>query len=325
MVWQRRLLTFALLSLLAAGCGPARRPTAASVKIAMGYVPNVQFAPMYVALEKGYFADENLTVELDYGWETDILSLLGAGQLRFAIASGEEIVLARARGVPVVYVFDWYNRFPVSVVSLADKGITRPEQLIGKTVGIPAMFGSSYVGWRALLHETGISEEQVTLVTIGYTQATALTSGQVDAALCFYMNEPVQLTREGYRLNQILVADYVDLPAAGIITNDETVADDPELVSRVVRAFSRGLRYTLDNPDDAFEIAKRAVPEIAGNADTQRAVLDASIELWRTDDVGLSDAETWRSAASFMLEAGLIDNQVDVDSLYTNRFVPAVK
>lgn len=322
MVTARRFLLLVATLAVVAGCSASPQPAPATVKIAMGYIPNVQFAPMYVAIEKGYFAAENLTVALDYGWETDIVSLVGAGELQFAIASGEQIILARSRGLPVVYVFDWYNRFPVSVVSLADKGITKPQDLVGKTVGIPATFGSSYIGWRALLYKAGIPEEQVSLQTIGYTQVAALTSNQVDAALCFYMNEPVQLTQAGFKLNQILVADYADLPAPGIITNDDTIKSRPDLVQRVVRAFWRGLKYTLEHPDEAFASAEKAVPEIANSRETQRAVLAASTELWRTNEVGFSSESAWRDSVQFMLEAGLIDKEVSVEALFTNRFVP---
>ncbi|MGQ9552724.1 MAG: ABC transporter substrate-binding protein [Anaerolineae bacterium] len=322
MVTARRFLLLVATLAVVAGCSASPQPAPATVKIAMGYIPNVQFAPMYVAIEKGYFAAENLTVALDYGWETDIVSLVGAGELQFAIASGEQIILARSRGLPVVYVFDWYNRFPVSVVSLVEKGITKPQDLVGKTVGIPATFGSSYIGWRALLYKAGISEEQVSLQTIGYTQVAALTSNQVDAALCFYMNEPVQLTQAGFKLNQILVADYADLPAPGIITNDDTIKSHPDLVQRVVRAFWRGLKYTLEHPDEAFASAEKAVPEIANSRETQRAVLAASTELWRTNEVGFSSESAWRDSVQFMLEAGLIDKEVNVEALFTNRFVP---
>lgn len=334
MLTLKRTLPALLLIALVVGCAPMATPVAAptdtpvapaTVKIAMGFIPNVQFTPVYVALEQGYFADENITVELDYGWETDILSLVGTGQLRFAIASGEQVILARSGGLPVVYVFDWYNRFPVSVVSLAESGIEGPEDLVGKTVGTPAMFGSSYIGWRALLHATGIPEEQVTLQTIGYTQVAALTSGQVDAAICFYMNEPVQLEQSGVAVDQILIADYLDMPAAGLITNEATIAGEPELVERVVRAFARGLSYTLENPDEAFAMAERAVPEIGETAEVQRAVLQAAIELWQTDEVGVASEAAWQEAAEFMFAAGLIDTEVDAASAFTNRFVPQVE
>ncbi|NPV09424.1 MAG: ABC transporter substrate-binding protein [Anaerolineae bacterium] len=335
---MRRLAVALLLGLAAlvlmGGCVPSTQsaPVPVSeeaevqeerVKIAMGFIPNVQFTPMYVALEKGYFSEEKLVVELDYGMEADIIGLLGAGELQFAIGSGDQVILARSRGVPVVYVYDWYNRFPVSVVSLKEKGIEKPEDLRGKTIGISHLHGASYVGWRALAEAAGLAETDVTLVAIGYTQVAALTSGQVDAAVCYYMNEPVQLEQSGVEVNQILVADYAaSLPSNGILTNEATIAERPDLVERLLRAFDRGLRYTLDHPDEAFAIAERAVPEISGNREIQRAVLDAALELWRTDEPGISDQQSWDEASAIMLRAGLIDSPVESAQACTNRFVP---
>jgi NitT/TauT family transport system substrate-binding protein len=66
-------------------------PTVTPITVAMGFIPNVQFAPFYVAVEKGYFTDENLEINFDYGWETDLLKLVGTGELRFAVASGDQV------------------------------------------------------------------------------------------------------------------------------------------------------------------------------------------------------------------------------------------
>lgn len=320
----RLLLVLAVATALVACTGAtAPSPTESEpVKIAMGFIPNVQFTPMYVALDKGYFADEGLELELDYGMEADILGLLGAGQLQFAIGSGDQVVLARSAGLPVVYVYDWYNRFPVSVVSLAADGIESAADLKGKTVGVSHLAGASYIGWRALAEAAGLDDTDVSLQAIGYTQVAALTSGQVDAAVCYYMNEPVQLEVSGEKVNQILVDDFVPLPSNGIITNEATISDNPELIRRLLRAFDRGLRYTLDNPDEAFAIAEKAVPEIEGAREVQRAVFDASLELWDTDETGVSSDTQWASAADFMLRDGLIDDAVDPIHAYTNEFLP---
>ena len=324
---MKDLRAFVLLTVLLVACVPVTptapaTPAVTSVKLAMGFVPNVQFAPVYVALEKGYFAGENLAVELDYGMETDIISLVGAGELTFAIGSGDQVILARSRGLPVVYVYDWYNKFPVSIVSLAESGIEEPQDLEGKIVGVPVMHGASYVGWRALVEGSGLDEEKVSLQAIGYAQVAALTEGRVDAAVCYYMNEPVQLEATGYLVNQMLVADYVDLPSNGIITNEKTIEEEPELVRRLVRAFDKGLRYTLEHPEEAFEIAERAVPEIASNREVQRAVLAAALELWQTDAPGLSDGDSWGQAVDFMVRAGLVDAAPRVQEMFTNEFVP---
>jgi len=292
------------------------------ITLAMGFIPNVQFAPVYVAVEKDYFADENLEVNFDYGWDTDLLKLVGSGELRFAVGSGDQVILARSNGLPVVYVMNWYQKFPVCVVSLEEKGLQSPQDLIGKTVGTPAVYGASYIGWRALLHAVEIDEAEVNLQNIGYTQVASLTEGQVDAAVCYIMNEPVQLEQSGQEVNVIAVSDYVNLVSNGLITNEQTIAEEPDLVQSLVRAFLRGLRYTIDHPDEAFEICLKHVPEAGGeNAPQQMAVLQESIKLWRADDLGHSDPAAWEASQRFMSELGFVDTETDVEQMFTNQFI----
>jgi NitT/TauT family transport system substrate-binding protein len=304
---------------------PTETPTAQAVTpitLAMGFIPNVQFAPVYVAVEKGYFADENLEVSFDYGWETDLLKLVGSGELRFAVASGDQVILARSQGLPVVYVMNWYRKFPVCVVSLKEKGLQSPQDLIGKTVGTPALYGASYIGWRALLHAENIDEAEVNLQNIGYTQVASLTEGQVDAAVCYIMNEPVQLEQSGQKVNVIAIADYVNLVSNGLITNEQTIAEEPDLVQSLVRAVLRGLRYTIDHPDEAFEICLKHVPEAGGeNISQQVAVLQESIRLWRADDLGRSDPAAWEMSQRFMLELGFVGTETNVNQMFTNQFI----
>ncbi len=325
-------LLLAIVLLMPGGCAvpstpppPTGTPTpqaAIPITVAMGYIPNVQFAPFYVAVEKGYFADENLEVNFDYGWETDLLKLVGSGELRFAVASGDQVILARSQGLPVVYILNWYRKFPVCVVSLEEKGLRKPQDLIGKTVGIPALYGASYIGWRALLHVEGIDEAEVNLQNIGYTQVASLTEGQVDAAVCYIMNEPVQLRQAGQEVNVIAISDYVNLVSNGLITNEQTIAEEPALVQSLVRAVLRGLRYTIDHPEEAFEICLKHVPEAGGeNAAQQKAVLRESIELWRADDLGRSDPAAWEASQRFMSELGFVDTETDIEQMFTNRFI----
>jgi NitT/TauT family transport system substrate-binding protein len=287
----------------------------------MGFVPNVQFAPFYVAMDKGYFAGQGLAVEFDYGMEHDLLQLAGTGQRQFVVGSGDQVILARAQGLPVVYVMNWYRRFPIVVFSL--ERLAQPEDLIGKTVGVPFLFGASYIGWQALLNAAGIDPNQVTVETIGFTQAEAVAAGRVDAAVGYAMNEPIRLQQEGYNPSVIQVADYIDLVANGLITNAKTIEEQPDLVQRVVTASLLGLRDTIANPEEAFEITLSYVPEAGEQREAQLAVLKKSIEYWRSDRLGYSEPAAWEASQQFLKDVGLIAEAGDVNFMFTNRFVEA--
>jgi NitT/TauT family transport system substrate-binding protein len=316
------LATVVLASLAGCDSEDGRAPELTTIRVPMGYVASVQFAPWYVAVEKGYFADEGIEIQFDYSWETNGVRLVGAGELPFAVASGDQVLLARAQGLPIVSVANWWRRFPVAVIALEESGITVPSDLAGRPVGIPETFGASYIGWRAIGSCVGIGDDDVQLEIIGYTQVASLIEGLVDAAVVYANNEPIQLAQRGYGVVSFAVADYAGLVSNGIITNEETVQDDPELIQAFVRAFVRGLSDTLADPDAAFDICRDYVEGLDANEGIQRAVFDATLEYWRGDPLCESDLPAWEETAATMVEAGLLSTEVDVEECFSNAFLP---
>ncbi len=315
------IVVLLIATVLLTGCGEPE--PSAQVTIAMGFVPNVQFTPMYVAIENGYFAEQGVDVVLDYGMETDLLQRLGAGDLQFAIASGDQVILARAAGLPVTMVANWYRRFPVCVVSLAESGINSPEDLVGKTVGIPVLEGASYIGWQAFLREVGLSPEQVNLQPIGYTQIASLTEKRVDAAVSYAMNEPVQLVQAGYETNVFYLDEYTGLVSNGLISSEATIDSDPDLVRKVIAAFVKGIETTLADPDEAFAITRKHIPEMDDTtAELQRAVLDACLPFWEAENIGYNDPAAWQESVQLLQDLGLISGDVAATEMYTNEFLP---
>ena len=313
------------LGLVACAPGEALPPSGElkMVSLPVGYIPNVQFAPLYVAIEKGFYREAGLDVSIDYNMEIDSVALVGAGELQFAIVSGEQVPLGRAQGLPVVSVMTWYQHYPVGVVSLAEKNIQTPADLRGRKVGIPGLYGASYIGFMALLEAAGLQTGDVTLDSIGFTQVEALLDGLEDAVVVYIANEPIKLRAEGYEVNVIKVSDWLALVGNGLITNQATIASSPDLVRAMVKATLQGIQYTIANPDEAYEICKKHVEALASADEVvQRQVLTESIELWRTEQYGYSDADAWQNMHDLLLQMGLLTQPLDVSQCYTNEFLP---
>jgi len=287
----------------------------------MGFIPSVQFAPFYVAVDKGYFAAEGIELEFDYSFETDGVGFVGANKLPFAVVSGEQVLLARAQGLPVVYVMAWFQKFPVAVIAKADSGITQPADLKGKKIGTPLLNGANFVGLRALLAKAGVKAEDVTVEAIGFNQVPALSAGQVDAVVVYANNEPIRLAALGEKLNTIPVGDFVSLAANGLLTNEETLAQEPELIRGFVRALAKGIQDTIANPDEAYTICQKFVAELKDDA-VEKQVLAATIDMWKTDRIGYSNPAAWETMQATLLDTGLLTTPVDLSKAYTNEFLP---
>jgi NitT/TauT family transport system substrate-binding protein len=290
-----------------------------TIRLPMGYIADPQYAPFYVAVERGYFAEEGLAIEFDYSFETDGIALVGANELPLSVASGEQVLLARAQGLPVVYVMQWWQRYPVAVASKAATGITGPTDLAGRNVGVPGFFGASYVGLVGLLSANGLTLDDIDANEIGFNQVESLVTDQSEAVVVYINNEPVQLRDRGEAIDVIEVADYVDLVSNGFLTNEQTIAENPELVQSFIDAFMRGLRDALADPDAAYEISKKYVE---GLDDSRRGVLDASLPLWEAEQLGRTDPASWEETQNLLIEMGLLTGPLaDLEATYTNEFV----
>ena len=326
-MFRKIVLLMLGMALLISGCSSSKSTNDAGalthISLPMGYIPNIQYAPFYAAVEKGYFKDAGIEIEFDYKFETDGVALVGAGELPFAVVSGEQVLLARAQGLPVTYVAAWYQQYPVSVVAKSEAGVLIPQDLKGRKIGLPGLFGANYVGLRALLNAGKLTEGDVTLDSIGFNQVELMAAGEQDIVVGYTANEPIQLKARGIAVTEVRVADYAQLAANGLLASEKVIAENPDLVRAFVGAFLKGLQYTIDNPDEAFTLSETYIPNFADlDMDVQKQVLDTSIEQWKTDRLGYSDPQAWANMQDVLLDMSLLTEKMDLSKAFTNEFIP---
>jgi len=318
-------LLFMLLAPLPAACGGSTSPSSPGqpslnkVSIGLGYIPDIQFAPFYVAQSKGYYKAAGLDVTFHHGIETDLIGSMVLGHDTFVFAGGDEELVARSKNLQVVDVATIFQRYPVSLIVPADSPIKTLADLKGHTIGVPGPFGSTYTGLLALLYQAHLSLSDVKVQSIGFTQVAALLGHKVDAVMGYSNNEPLQLKAQGFDVRTFDVSDYQPLVSNGIITTVDTLHNQPQLVQNFVQATLKGLKDVIADPAGAVQISKSFVPNL--DAAKAMTVLQATIPIWQGNGqvaLGYNDSATWQSMVQFLVAQKIIPPVQDLSQAYTN-------
>ncbi len=260
---RKAVVIVAVFVMIAVGVTVTTAQDVSDQTLFLTFVPNIQFAPFYVAIEKGYFAEAGINITIEHGDEPIGVDLIASGSRQFGIISGEQVIAARANGRPVVYVYQWFHQFPVAIVATENSGIESIAELAGRRVGLPGRFGASYSGLVATLSANGMTEGDLSLQEIGFNAPEVICIGGVEAAAVYINNEPVQIQNRidagdcgsvtGIRV--FPVADYAAVVSNGLVTNEQTITENPELVGAMVGAIDQAVRDVLNNPAEAYLIS----------------------------------------------------------------------
>lgn len=311
------ILALAVVGLgLLLGCSsPA--PATETVKLQLNWFHEAEFVGYYVAVDKGFYDEENLDVTLVEGGpgiqaRDEVLN----GGADFAISSfGEQRTLVET-GEPVVALASAFQIPPLVIFSLADSGIREPRDLAGRRVGVKNDY------WRDVLHETlenaGVDPAQVIEVEVDADAKRLLYEGAVDVWMGYAHDEPIEAQVAGYQVTTIFPADYGVGGYEGLLlANETTVADRAAMVQRFVRASHRGWLYVVEHPDEAAEVMTRWQPK--DGLEFQKLAVRALMPLVDIPQapIGWIDEPKWRQ---------LIGDSFDAEHPgYTMRFFEDVE
>lgn len=298
------------------------------VVIGLTYVPNVQFAPVYVAGADEVFRAAGIGASIrHHGPDEGLFTALASGEEDITVASGDEVLQARAAGLDLVAIGSYYNRYPVSVISKQESGISSITDLKGKRVGLPGEYGSNWFGLLAALDSAGMTTQDITVVSIGYTQAASLAANAVDAVVGFVNSDAVQIEQMGIPVNVIdLAAEQVPLVGATIVTTSQWLEQHPDLAKSTVAAITAGMERTAKNPQRAIEITAKWDRSLsqAEARETAILMLEATIPLWINAEGIAStqqDLQTWERMAPFLADVlGIDEAEMGESQAVTNDY-----
>lgn len=321
-ITRRALLSGAAGITLAGGlgCAPGKEAPVASrtdelpgVTVGLTYIPNVQFSAFYVGVDEGIFHELGVDVTLrHHGAQEDVFGALINGKEQVVFATSDEAVVA-AQQTPKLRTFATaMQKFPGVVIAPAAAGAKDLTDLRGTSIGIPGHFGSTYYAALVALHNAGMTEDDVKLTDVGFTQVAALEAGKVDAIVGYTNNDTVQCRLAGLEVTEIPVQEASEptLVGPGLITMDEVLSE--EILASLAQGMAEAERRIVADPDLALEATARQVPTLSDpdQREAAREVLAATMKLWQVGgEVSVAiDQQAFERMGEFLVEAGIMDS-----------------
>lgn len=311
------LLCFLLLLI---GCGGAKETTILS----LDWVPNTNHTGFYVALEKGWYSEQGIDLEIQIPSDpAAALKQVAVGNTHFGVSFQEEVTIARANDIPVVSIAAVIQHNTSAFAALKSSGIEGPADFEGKTY---ASYGLPIERpiLNGLMRCAGADVEKLEFIDVGFDAFPALLAERVDLAWVFMAWDGIHADLKGVELATVplygsCIPDYY---TPVVIAGEGTIENNGRLVRRFLKATARGYEYAIENPQEAAEILLKHSPE------SDPALVKAS-QAWLSpryrDDTrrwGQQDPEVWSEFSEWLLANELLPKVVTPEDAFTNEYLP---
>lgn len=296
------------------------------VKLALDWYPNANHTGLYIALDKGYFTDENIELEIYTPSDpSTVLQTVGAGQDDFGISYQPELILAKSKNIPVKSVLAFVQHPLNIIMTLKESGITRPSDLKGKKIAYPGIPLNENL-LDTLLKSDGLNGiEDVELINTGYDLVPPLIGKTVDACLgCYLSHETIMAENEGFpveimRMEKWGVPDYYELI---LVASDEMINNDKDLINRMTRAISKGYNDAISDPKKGVDILIKSTNEEIDQAiEYPGVMLLAPLWVDNYGKFGVQTEEKWSQFTKWLYDTNQIESIPETTTLFTNEFV----
>jgi len=277
---------------------------------------------LVVAKEAGYFREEGIQLSILVPTvPEESLELVAQGKADFGVGEQTNLIRARDEGWPLVSIGPLLTHTVVCLMYLKDGPIKRLADLRHRRVGWPGLAIDLPI-LNTMLEAAGLTQGDIIPVDVGFGLTDALLQGKADAVFGAFINyEQVEAESRGAAVEFVSPTEYQvpDLYQLVLMTSDAIVREQPEMVRGFVRAYTRGLTYTHDHPEEALGLYLKA----HGMADATLSARTFHETLAFFPMSPRQESERWEAARDWLHDRGVIKKKVSVASLFTNAFVPA--
>jgi NitT/TauT family transport system substrate-binding protein len=331
---HKSFIIAALVALLLVACSSGETEAEGSdapmdsTSIQLSWIHTIEFSGFYLAEEEGHYVEENLDVEVlaggfdDDGNYIDPVSQVLEGKADFGVNEAAVVLQARAEGAPLVAVAALFQRHPLALVSLAEKNIVRPEDLVGQRVQASA--SGSDILLKALLAAQEIDPAQVDISERLDPSIAPLLNDEADVIDGWVINEIVTLSAEGYEYNTILASDYgIDMYPNVIFTTEDMIANRPDVVERFVLATLRGIRSAVEDPERATDLTLERNPERDPEFELESMRRAVPLFTPTGSQPGTMTDKMWLRTYDILLDQGIVQ-PMNVKDAYTLAFLEKI-
>ncbi len=295
--------------------------------VVLDWYPNAVHCFIYNAIEKGYYAEEGLKVNVIFPSNpNDGMSLPAVGKADAGIYYLQSAVETIANQNIEAKAIGTIVQKPLNIIlSLKEKGIEKPEDLAGKTIGYSGQ-PSSEVLVKSIVESGGKTMDDIELVDVGFDLINSMTTGNVDATIGAMANHEVPAMKEaGFDVNYFYINDNTDIPdyyELIFVAGDKLIKENPEKLQKFMRASKKGFEDMKANPEESLKILldnqnKENFPLLES---VEKESINMLLPLMETENAEFlsQDTAVWQKNIDWMLEKGIIKKSIKAEDIVVN-------
>lgn len=282
------------------------------------------FAPWMIAMQNGYYADENIKISFVAGkGGVDVAKQLGAGNAVVGGAIGDTPIIVRANGVPVKAIAV-LGAGSLTQLAVHDGGaIKSVKDMKGKTLTVMSYTDTTYYALLGSLKIAGLGKNDVSAQAAGPTGVWQLFAANKSEGMAAVPEWIVSAEEAGAKVRVLGGADAFPSMAQAILASDEAIKTKPDLLKRLVRATLRGMQDIIKDPKTAAAVYVKAVPSYQGKEATVERIFSMYRDrvYGKQKTPGEMDTKRLEAVQKFYVDEGIVSKAAPLTDLYTNQFI----